>query len=224
MSADTVSAIRAGIAALPKQDTPHLRALRKAWSARLKSASPAEVIAVAQGYEQDARQEAKWLGYELIRFHPPAFAALSRDEVTDFAGRAESWYAVDAFGTILLGPLWARGKVSDPMIEALARSDSRWLRRLSLVATVGRNGRPHAPDVGRTLAVCRILAADRDDMVEKALSWALRFLAQRGQAEAVVAFMAELGETLPARVRREVRHKLSTGLKSGRPKASETAN
>ena len=52
-------------------------------------------------------------------------------------------------------------------------------------------------------------------MVEKALSWALRVLAQRDRP-AVERFMTEMGERLPARARREVRNKLSTGLKSPR--------
>jgi hypothetical protein len=47
------------------------------------------------------------------------------------------------------------------------------------------------------------------------MSWALRALLDRDRT-AVEAFIADLGEALPARARREVRNKLSTGLKSGR--------
>src|SRR5262249_1691891 len=102
------------------------------------------------------------------------------------------------------------------LIDGWAGSEDRWLRRSALVATVGLNGRASGPaDAARTLAICRTLAADRDDMVEKALSWALRFLSQRDRP-AVEAFMAELGDALPARVRREVRNKLTTGLKTPR--------
>ena len=50
-------------------------------------------------------------------------------------------------------------------------------------------------------------------MVEKALSWALRELSKRDRP-AVEAFMAQMGETLPARVKREVTNKLTTGLKT----------
>jgi hypothetical protein len=49
----------------------------------------------------------------------------------------------------------------------------------------------------------------------KALSWALRELAMR-EAAAVKAFLAEHGERVAARVRREVSNKLRTGLKSPR--------
>ena len=70
-------------------------------------------------------------------------------------------------------------------------------------------------DTGRTIAVCRLLAADRDDMVVKGLSWALRELAKRDGA-AVRGFLAEKDAVLAARVKREVMNKLETGLKNPR--------
>ena len=56
-----------------------------------------------------------------------------------------------------------------------------------------------------------------DDMVLKALSWALRVLVQHDR-EAVEAFLAEYDDVLAARVVREVRNKLETGLKNPRRK------
>lgn len=225
MSPDAVAAdIRAEIARLPRRDTPSVRGVRRSRSATLKAASANEVIELARTLELASHQEGKWVAYELIRFHKGAFAALGEAAVADFASRLASWYAVDAFGTILAGPLWAQGRVSDGLIKAWSRSENRWLRRSALVATVGRNGRASGapPDPARTLAICRTLAADRDGMVEKALSWALRFLAQQGQAAAVEGFLAERGDSLAARVRREVRHKLSTGLKAPRKRGAVT--
>ena len=69
----------------------------------------------------------------------------------------------------------------------------------------------------RTLAVCRLLAADHDDMLAKALSWALRMLAYF-DPQAVSAFLEEYDGVLASRVKREVRHKLITGLKNPRRK------
>ena len=75
-------------------------------------------------------------------------------------------------------------------------------------------------DAGRTLTVCRTLVADRDDMVVKAMSWALRELAKRDRA-AVEAFLWEQTESLAAqRVVREVRNKLDTGRKNPKAKVS----
>jgi 3-methyladenine DNA glycosylase AlkD len=218
ISPETIAgSIRAEIADLPRRDTPSMRGLRKAWSAKLKATDAREVVAVAEVLERAAPQEGKWVAYELIRHHKGACAAVGAPEVEDFASRIESWYATDAFGTVLSGPLWAAGRLPDILFEAWAHSADRWLRRSALVATVGLNsslpGRKGDPS--RTFPLCLALAADRDDMVEKAASWALRFLSQRDKA-AVVAFMAAHGDRFGARVRREVRHKLETGLKSRR--------
>lgn len=203
--------IQAEIRALPRRYTPEIRALRKAWSAKLKPESAADVIALAQALAERLPQEIKWVGYELIRHHRGAYDAVTQTELEGFAADLASWYAVDAFNTILLGPLWAKGRVSDALITGWTTSPNRWLRRSALVATGGLNSKTGDP--GRTLPICRALAADRDDMVEKALSWALRFLSQRDKP-AVEAFMAEVGDTLPARVRREVATKLLTGKKN----------
>ena len=69
----------------------------------------------------------------------------------------------------------------------------------------------------RTLAVCRLLAADQDDMVVKAMSWALRELIQH-DAKAVREFLNQNDAVLAARVKREVNNKMTTGLKNPKRK------
>jgi 3-methyladenine DNA glycosylase AlkD len=60
-----------------------------------------------------------------------------------------------------------------------------------------------------------MLAADREPMVQKALSWALRELVEH-DAHAVTAFVDAHERALSGLVKREVRHKLDTGLKNPR--------
>ncbi|HLZ75881.1 DNA alkylation repair protein [Phenylobacterium sp.] len=210
---------------LPRRDTPSMRAVRKHWSKTLRAASAEEVLATAAALETRSGQTGKWLAYELIRFHPGAFAAVTEVQIEPFAARAQSWYAVDALGTILTGPLWAQGRLADGRVEAWSRSPDLWLRRSALVATVGLNARASGGpgDAARTLPVCRRLAPDREDMVVKALSWALRALSQRDRP-AVERFMAEMDAVLAPRVKREVRHKLQTGLKTPRKARNATAD
>jgi 3-methyladenine DNA glycosylase AlkD len=222
---DAAADITREIENLPRRDTPSMRAVRKRWSAALRGASADEVLTAAIALEGRSQQEGKWLAYELIRFHPAAFAAVTEAQVEAFAARAQSWYAVDALGTILTGVLWAKGRLADARIEAWSRSPDLWLRRSALVATVGLNalasGGPG--DAARTLPICRRLAPDREDMVVKALSWALRVLSQRDRP-AVERFMAEMDGVLAPRVKREVRHKLATGLKTPRIGRNATAD
>lgn len=58
-----------------------------------------------------------------------------------------------------------------------------------------------------------MLIADRDEMVVKALSWALRELAKR-EPKPVRAFLTTHKDALAARLTREVNNKLTTGLKN----------
>ncbi|MBD3336502.1 MAG: hypothetical protein GF355_13400 [Candidatus Eisenbacteria bacterium] len=89
--------------------------------------------------------------------------------------------------------------------------------RRALASTVVLNTPTHGGhgDAPRTLAACRRLVDDRDDMVVKALSWALRKLSECDR-RAVLRFVDEHADRLAARVKREVRHKLATGLKNPR--------
>ena len=61
------------------------------------------------------------------------------------------------------------------------------------------------------------MVRDHDDMVVKAMSWALRALVAH-DPDAVGQFLDEHEELLAARIKREVRNKLSTGLKTPRRK------
>jgi 3-methyladenine DNA glycosylase AlkD len=157
----------------------------------------------------------RWVAYELVRGHKGAFERLAEAELEELGKGIDSWWAVDSFARTLSGPAWLEGLVPDELIHKWARSEDRWWRRAALVSTVALNVRSHGGqgDVPRTLAVCRLLVDARDDMVVKALSWALRELVVH-DPEAVRGFLEEYGERLAARVKREVRNKLATGLKN----------
>lgn len=96
-------------------------------------------------------------------------------------------------------------------------SENRWWRRAALVCTVFLNRKTLGGkgDTPRTLAVCEVLVRDRDDMVVKGLSWALRDLSKRDRT-ATERFLNERERELYARVKREVRNKLETGVKNPR--------
>lgn len=110
--------------------------------------------------------------------------------------------------------------MDDELIHRWARSEDRWGRRGALVSTVALNVRSHGGmgDVPRTVAVCGTLVSDHDDMVVKAMSWALRELVVH-DPDAVRVFLVDHDQALAARVTREVRNKLETGLKNPRRRA-----
>jgi len=209
--------IEARIRALPVQNTPSTRAIRREYSRKLKNADPGLILDLAR--ELLNRYGYRSLPYELIRCHRGAFCCLGEAELEEFGRGINSWWSVDGFACELAGPAWREGQVADEVIHKWARSQDRWWRRAALVSTVPLNvkARGGRGDVPRTLEVCRMLVDDHDDMVAKALSWALRELVPR-DAEAVQAFLAEHEHVLAARVKREVRNKLTTGLKNPRQK------
>ena len=214
-AAQIAGQIHADIQALPKRNTPSVRAVRRRYSRALQKASVDYMFDVAR--DLLSRYGYRSVPYELIQAHPAAFQRLGPAELEEFGQGIDSWWAVDSFARILAGPAWRDGQVPDSLIHRWARSPDRWWRRAALVSTIAFNVRTHGGqgDVPRTLAVCRLLVDDHDDMVVKAMSWALRELVVH-DPQAVEQFLQEYDDGLAARAKREVRNKLRTGLKNPR--------
>jgi hypothetical protein len=209
--AETVAAVRA----LPVKSAAPMRSVRVALSRKLRKAAPAEVIAAAHGLKARGLD---WMGWELVYAHKPTLKSLDIAMVEALGQGLASWQETDGFGMILAGPAWLYGRIADADVERWATSNDLWWRRAALVATTGLNNKSRGGrgDSPRTLAIVEMLIDDREDVVVKAVSWALRMLAT-WEPEAVRAFMDEHHDRLAARVRREVRNKLETGCKN--PKA-----
>ena len=192
-----------------------VRLVRRKWSKALKHEPANLVMDVVTALADSATWPERLVAFELLESHPAAFGMLNAACVTALADGFADWASVDHFGVTVAGPAWREGLLPDSAVHSWTKSEDRWRRRLALVSTVRLNtpARGGTGDAARTLAVCRKLIADRDDMVVKALSWALRELAKRDPA-AVRRFMKEEGGNLAARVKREVGNKLATGLKN----------
>jgi 3-methyladenine DNA glycosylase AlkD len=204
------------VCALPSRYAPHIRAVRRARSRAWKSAEPKFVMGVALALATSRRHRwERWFAYELVRFHQGAFQALDDKSLARLARGLDSWDSVDAFGRILSGPAWAQGMASDGLIDRWSRSRDLWLRRLALVSTIALNMKSDGGrgDTRRTLAICSRMVDDHEDMVVKALSWALRVLSTH-DAAAVRAFLRKHDARLAARIKRETKNKLTTGKKN----------
>jgi 3-methyladenine DNA glycosylase AlkD len=203
------------IRALDVPNTPNIRQIRKQYTDALRQADAELVLDMARALL--ARGEHGWVAYELVHHHRAAMQRIGEPELEEFGRGIDSWWTVDAFSLELSGPAWRERQVEDGLIEWWAKSPDRWWRRAALVSTVALNARARGGrgDVPRTLLVCRILIKDTDDMVAKALSWALRELIPY-ERQAVQAFLDFNREAIPRRVRREVMNKLALGLKNPR--------
>lgn len=201
------------------RSTASLREVRRVFSRRLKDADAKLVLDVALSLVP-LGQPYRWIGYELVHYHRPALQALDEIMLERLGEGMADWPDTDTFAPFLAGVAWREGQIADDVIHRWTRSEDRWWRRAALVSTVALNikARGGMGDPLRTLAVCELLVDDGDDMVVKALSWALRALVQH-DADGVLAFLEQHDDVVAARVKREVRNKLETGLKNPRRSA-----
>ncbi len=195
---------------------PDLRTVVKKLSKQLRPEPPATVVDLARQLVATAVHECRQVAYELIAGHKKALSCLAVDDLEQLGTGIDNWLSVDTFAALVAGPAWRAGQVPDELIITWTRSPDHWWRRAAVVCTVALNqkARGGTGDPARTITICKLVAADQHKMVAKALSWALRELAKR-EPEPVHRFLTEHHHHLPARVLREVHHKLDTGKKSG---------
>lgn len=212
-----IARITEQLEALPGHDAETLRRLRREISSGIEAAGPRQVLDLAVELFRSRSPGCHVIAYELILYHGSALAAVRAADLKRLGAQMSSWGEVDTFAAVA-GPAWRNGQISDRTVAGWARSSNRWWRRAALVSTVPLNVRAQGGqgDADRTLAVCDLLVADRDPTVVKAMSWALRALSVRDPG-AVSAFLERHEGDLAALVVREVRNKLKTGRKDGRP-------
>ena len=200
---------------LPEMKTAPMRRVRRVYSKQLRLKSAEFILTLAHSIIGEGKH--RWIAYELIRHHPPAFRSLDNEELKALGEGINSWSTVDSFARTLSGPAWRDGLIAIDVIKQWARSPDRWWRRAALVSTVALNIRSRGGrgDVSATLAICEMLVHDADDMVVKALSWALRELVVHDH-KAVRNFITKYDQVLASRIKREVINKLETGLKNPR--------
>jgi 3-methyladenine DNA glycosylase AlkD len=212
---DVIAAIRGDLQTLSRATAPSVRAVRRHYSKVMIHESPKTVLATAEALLADSNWPARFCACELIAERPDVMRLVTGAMVERWATDLADWGSVDMYGVTLAGVAWREGRLSDARVMRWAQSSDRWRRRLALVATVPLNSRARGGtgDTTRTLTLCRVLVADRDDMIVKALSWALRELAKREPAS-VARFIRDEEVRLASRVIREVKTKLETGRKT----------
>ncbi|KQC13237.1 MAG: hypothetical protein APR63_09155 [Desulfuromonas sp. SDB] len=195
------------------RSTDPLRKVSKKYSKLLKAEKAESVLQVAKVILKTGKY--RWVAYELIYEHSQTFQTLNRKKLETLGKGINSWWTVDSFARTLSGPAWLAGLITLDTVKDWAKSDDLWWRRAALVSTVALNIRTHGGkgDVNRTLDICKMLVDDHEDMIVKALSWALRALVVH-DPNAVEEFLKVNKQVIAARVNREVRNKLNTGLKT----------
>ena len=200
---------------LTDKSTKGIRTFRRELSRRLASESSDFVYLLSLQLLETRETVHPFFAYELVQHHREASRGLNSKKLEQLGEGISSWSEVDTFACYLSGPAWRERQVPDSLIARWARSKNRWWRRAAVVSTVPLNNKARGGqgDAIRTLQICQLVVHDRDDMVVKALSWALRELSKR-DSKAVKTFLNKNKHSLASRVVREVNNKLETGLKN----------
>ncbi len=146
--------------------------------------------------------------YELIHHHKSSMKTIEPGLVERLGKGIDDWAAADTYAQYIVGPAWLNRRIPDSMLLTWAKSSDFWRRRVALVSTIYLNG-----DVKRMLRFSKMMVEDHEDMIVKALSWVLRKMIKYDRP-AVEKFLKDHDMKLAARVKREVRNKLETGLKT----------
>jgi 3-methyladenine DNA glycosylase AlkD len=198
-------------------DVPGRRRLAKAWLAATKR-SDEEVVETATALLAGVSYEERSLGPMLLQYHAGARRSVPPEQVEWWLADLVGWAEVDGMcqSAFTADDLLARWPAWKRVIVRMTASDIVSQRRGALVLLTGPVGRSDdARLAALAFEVVDRLAADRDPLVTKAVSWLLRSLTKRHAGD-VAGYLAANEQRLPAVAVRETRTKLRTGTKSGR--------
>lgn len=187
-----------GIAAIHGVRWPLIAAINRGFRRETRHDAASSLLDAAERVLRERELEAHWFAFAILERTVVHAPERSWQLLRGAAARAGDWITVDS-----LAHAFGRGILAEPFrwaeLEQLVYSPSRWERRLvgSTIATI--------PHVDRRLGRARIvvergldlvgqLIGDAEPDVRKALSWALRTLAQLDPA-ATIAFLANETET-----------------------------
>lgn len=159
--------------------------------------------------------ECQYIAYNLIGNNKKMLKELSESDIDRMATNLDNWVSVDCYGVYIIGNSLRENIISMNKVKSFLNSDNFWLRRVAVVSTVSLNqkARGATGDPERTLEICSLVVDDHADLINKALSWALRELIKVDR-EPVIDFIDKYNDRLHSRVLREVNNKLETGRKN----------
>lgn len=128
---------------------------------------------------RDPYLETKAVGIEVLARYRGSFTASLLGEWKRWLSddRSTNWATTDAMCGSLIGPLLTDHPELLPAIRGWARHENMWVRRASIVSLIGPMRRGLALD--QTYDTARGLHGDTDDLIQKAVGWALREAGKR---------------------------------------------
>jgi len=193
---------------------PNLKGVLKEVKIQVKGWEPESKINLCRRLIETDIFECQQLAFELLGRDKKALATMTSDDIEAFGKNLDNWISVDYYAVFIVGYAWRTGKIGIEWVKEFLKSDNIWIKRIAIVATVALNqkARGGTGDASQTLSICQLAVEDHEEMIIKALSWALRELA-KVDPESVAEFMELHREKLHKKALREVTHKLEFGTK-----------
>jgi 3-methyladenine DNA glycosylase AlkD len=165
--ADDLGFYNVGTDAMRAQARSIYLAHRKDWSID-------EAMTFAGVLIRDRYLEAKSLGIEVVARYRRDFSArllpVWKRWLSD--GYAANWATTDAICCYLIGPLLVAHPELCPRLCAWSHDRSMWVRRASIVGLIPRARRGES--LSLVYEIAKRLHSDREDLIQKAVGWALR--------------------------------------------------
>jgi 3-methyladenine DNA glycosylase AlkD len=160
--------------------TAPMRALARAIHAAHRDRwSIDEAMAFADALIVDRYLETKSIGIEVVAHYRTAFTPplLARWKRWLAANHSANWATTDALCGALIGPLLVRHPARAHEMRRWAAHRNMWVRRASIVSLIPLARRGQALDL--LYEIAERLHADTEDLIQKAVGWALREDADR---------------------------------------------
>jgi 3-methyladenine DNA glycosylase AlkD len=155
-----------------------------------------EALAFADALITDPHLEVKGLGIEVLarfrRQFTPALLPVWKRWLA--SNRSANWATTDAICGSLLGPLVVAYPKLAPTVSRWSGHRNMWVRRAAIVGLIPLARRGSALDV--LYRTARTLHADQEDLIQKAVGWALRE-AGKSEMDRLERYLREHGPRIP---------------------------
>jgi 3-methyladenine DNA glycosylase AlkD len=163
--------------------TANLRSLARAiYTTHRHEWTVDDAMRCADALIRDPYLETKAVGVELLARYRKSFSPKLLQSWKRWLAQNHSanWATTDAVCGVLIGPLLADHPAQIPRMRTWAKHRNMWVRRASAVALIPAIRRGLALDVAYDVA--KVLHADKEDLIQKAVGWMLREAGKQDEA------------------------------------------
>ena len=194
--------------------TPEMRKIVKAFYPEIKELEFEKYFDLVLALKATEIFECGQLSNEFIAKNKNFRRTLKICNIQQLMMGLDNWASVDSFATYVTGPTWIDGQICVDNIREWSSSGDVWIRRLAIVSAVilvRKSSEAWKRDI--TFELCLKHLHEREMIIHKAISWALRTMVPIWSEE-VLGFVDSHKRLFKPFVEREVVNKVKTGKKN----------